>query len=103
MNYFPWGGYLLFRLWPEYRVFIDGQTDFYGEDLTRTYEKILTLDEGWKFWLDKYQINWVIFPQDSRLIMALRQDPGWECLYEDHLATICLRHHTARPQSMEKR
>lgn len=103
MNYFPWGGYLLFRLWPEYRVFIDGQTDFYGEDLTRTYEKILTLDEGWKFWLDKYQINWVIFPQDSRLIMALRQDPGWECLYKDHLATICLRHHTARPQSMEKR
>ncbi len=97
MNYFPWGGYLLFRLWPEYRVFIDGQTDFYGEELTRTYEKILTLDKGWEFWLDNYQISWVIFPRDSALITTLRQDPDWECLYEDHLATICLRHHTARP------
>ena len=37
-NYFPWGGYLLYRDWPQTRVFIDGQTDFYGEALTRDYE-----------------------------------------------------------------
>ncbi len=30
-NEFTWGGYLLYRLWPEQKVFIDGQTDFYGE------------------------------------------------------------------------
>lgn len=97
MNYFPWGGYLLFRLWPEYRVFIDGQTDFYGEKLTRIYETILSLDKGWEFWLDNYQISWVIFPGDSALITTLRQDPDWECPYEDHLATVCLRRNTIRP------
>jgi hypothetical protein len=37
-NYFPWGGYLLYRRWPGAKVFIDGQTDFYGETLTRQYE-----------------------------------------------------------------
>ena len=45
-NYFPWGGYLLYREWPERRVFIDGQTDFYGADLTREYERGLT-GSGW--------------------------------------------------------
>ncbi len=47
-NYFPWGGYLLFRAWPDRQVFIDGQTDFYGEALTREYEKVITLEDGWE-------------------------------------------------------
>ncbi|MCX8025733.1 MAG: hypothetical protein N3A60_11070 [Thermanaerothrix sp.] len=91
MNYFPWGGYLLFRLWPEYRVFIDGQTDFYGEELTRIYEDILTLDKEWKVWFNKFQIRWVIFPRNSLLISTLKQDPDWDCPYEDSTTTVCLR------------
>ena len=47
-NYFTWGGYLLFELWPEKPVFIDGQTDFYGETFTRQYEQVITLDDGWQ-------------------------------------------------------
>ncbi|MFT3895647.1 MAG: hypothetical protein QM730_28835 [Anaerolineales bacterium] len=39
-NYFTWGGYLLYRLWPEQQVFIDGQTDFYGETLSREYVQV---------------------------------------------------------------
>ena len=89
MNYFTWGGYLLYRLWPDYRVFIDGQTDFYGEELTRVYESILTLDKNWSAWLDYYQIQWVIFPSQSALIQALHRDPRWECPYQDETAVIC--------------
>jgi hypothetical protein len=40
-NYFIWGGYLLYRQWPDMRVFIDGQTDFYGEALTRQYVQVI--------------------------------------------------------------
>jgi hypothetical protein len=56
-NYFPWGGYLLYRIWPENLVFIDGQTDFYGEDLTREYESVITLDTNWLNVIKKYEIN----------------------------------------------
>jgi len=30
----------LYRLWPEKQVFIDGQTDFYGEALSREYAQV---------------------------------------------------------------
>ncbi|HSJ13165.1 MAG TPA: hypothetical protein VK939_02045, partial [Longimicrobiales bacterium] len=47
-NYFTWGGYLLYRTWPERRVFIDGQTDFYGEALTREYGTVIAAEDGWQ-------------------------------------------------------
>lgn len=90
-NYFPWGGYLLYRMWPQELVFIDGQTDFYGESLTRQYEQVITLSEGWREILNQYQISWVIMPAESNLIKALRDVPGWKERYADETAVIYSR------------
>ncbi len=90
-NYFPWGGYLLFRAWPETTVFIDGQTDFYGEALTREYEAVITLAQGWEQVLARYDVDWVIMPLDSRLAVALRQDDGWAEVYVDATAVVLQR------------
>jgi hypothetical protein len=90
-NYFPWGGYLLYRDWPARRVFIDGQTDFYGEDLTRQYEQVLTLSYAWETVLDRYSVGYVIFPQDEPLTGVLRTRPGWKRVYEDATAVIFTR------------
>ena len=87
-NYFPWGGYLLYRFWPERSVFIDGQTDFYGEDLTREYEQVITLQDGWQEVLEKYQVEWVIMPVDSLLVEGLGQDESWQESYRDDTAAI---------------
>jgi hypothetical protein len=89
-NYFPWGGYLLYRAWPEHRVFIDGQTDFYGEALTRQYERVITLGDGWRQILAEYQVNWVLMPTGSPLIKALQGDRTWSQIYQDRTATIML-------------
>ncbi len=90
-NYFPWGGYLLYRLWPDQKVFIDGQTDFYGESLTRQYEQVLTLSPGWGDVLEQYSVDWVIFPAREVLSAELRDQPGWSVLYEDQTAIILRR------------
>jgi hypothetical protein len=90
-NYFPWGGYLLLRAWPDVTVFIDGQTDFYGEELTREYETVITLAEGWEQVLTRHDVDWVIMPPDSRLVAALRQDDGWAEVYADATAAILQR------------
>jgi hypothetical protein len=86
-NYFPWGGYLLYRQWPETLVFIDGQTDFYGESLTREYEQVISATGSWKAIINKYQIEWAIIPSTSDLASALSND-GWEILYQDKTAAI---------------
>jgi len=87
-NYFPWGGYLLYRFWPERSVFIDGQTDFYGEELTREYEEVITLADGWQEVLQDYHIKWVIMPAGSVLGSALDDSDIWEEGYSDRTAEI---------------
>jgi len=89
-NHFPWGGYLLYRNWPEQLVFIDGQTDFYGEELTREYEQIITLREGWEKVLDFYDIQWALMPVESALVNALESRPNWKIVYQDSTAVILI-------------
>ncbi len=87
-NYFPWGGYLLYRLWPDQLVFIDGQTDFYGEQFTRQYEQVLTLSPGWEEVLQEYQVQWVLMPPEENLSRALLDRPGWQVAYRDEQALL---------------
>lgn len=87
-NYFPWNGYLLYRSWPEELVFIDRQTDFYGEDLTRQYERVITLGEGWQQVLEQHQVRQVIMPPDSKLVNQLKNMEGWAVVYADETAAI---------------
>ena len=90
-NYFPWGGYLLYRNWPDKLVFIDGQTDFYGEELTREYERVITLDDGWKEVLDYYDIRWTLTPSKSPIADALEKDLGWDVAYQDNTSILLIR------------
>jgi hypothetical protein len=86
-NHFSWGGYLLYRQWPETLVFIDGQTDFYGEALTREYEQVIITAPSWETILDKYEIQWALIPSGSNLAGVL-SSKGWETLYQDKTAVI---------------
>ncbi|MDO9130363.1 MAG: hypothetical protein Q7U34_10905, partial [Anaerolineales bacterium] len=89
-NAFDWGGYLLFELWPDQQIFMDGHTHIYGEALTREYEQVITLAEGWQNIFSEYQIQWVIMPKGTLLAEKLRAKPAWVEIYADNL-TIILR------------
>jgi hypothetical protein len=87
---FTWGGYLLYA-WPEMPVFIDGQTDFYGEALTRDYVRIASLDPGWRDRLAAWGVDLALLPADAKLAAALATEPGWRSLYHDSTASIFAR------------
>ena len=90
-NEFNWGGYLLYRLWPCELVFVDSQSDFYGEPLMRDYETMMFAQNDWKSLLEKYQIDWAIIHTDSPLAVQLKQESDWITLYEDPTAVILQR------------
>ncbi|MEN8144374.1 MAG: hypothetical protein ABFS14_05425 [Gemmatimonadota bacterium] len=89
-NQFTWGGYLLYSA-PEIPVFIDGQTDFYGEQLTRNYLTMLSAQPGWDSLLVKHQIDWTLTEtkQPINEVLALRTD--WQQVYKDSTATVFVR------------
>ncbi len=86
-NDFIWGGYLLFA-WPEQKVFIDGQTDFYGESLTRTHNEIAGVNPGWRDKLAKWSVDLVMMPGQSSLAHELVREPAWSLWYCDSTAVI---------------
>ncbi|MHB0871311.1 MAG: hypothetical protein ACYC5J_17920 [Chloroflexota bacterium] len=90
-NLFSWGGYILYAGYPKHRVFIDGQTDFYGEQLTREYLQVAQLEPGWEDLLDRHQVDWVLFPHRSPLSQLLALTHGWRLAYEDSTADIFIR------------
>ncbi|MGE5071907.1 MAG: hypothetical protein ACM3MF_00630, partial [Anaerolineae bacterium] len=88
-NDFDWGGYVVWRLWPEQADFIDGKSDLSGE-ATRDYLTVQDLGPGWQGILDRYDVRWAIIPTDSALSSRLIQD-GWAVLYQDPTAVILRR------------
>lgn len=88
-NQFIWGGYLLYSSWPQQRVFIDGQTDFYGEALTLDYASVAFLEDDWEDILTKHDISWaIIASDDKRLIEAFEEKLNWTIVYKDNTTTI---------------
>ena len=86
-NQYAWGGYLLLVL-PEHRVFVDGRTDFYGEQFIRQYDATASLSTNWMDALTRYDVAWTLMPSDHRLNLALALLPGWSCAYSDAVAMV---------------
>lgn len=89
-NNLAWGGYLLYA-WPDIPVFIDGQTDFYGEQLSREYVTVIHGRPGWDRLLREHGVTWTLTSRDDPLnqLLALRDD--WEEIYADELVRVFRR------------
>jgi hypothetical protein len=90
-NSYNWGGYLLYTLWPDYPVFVDGRTDLYDDAFLRQYINIYVADDGWRELLDQYEIRLVIVETNSVLAKFLRTDPAWREAYRDEMAAVFTR------------
>jgi len=91
-NRYGWGGYLIYQLYPEYRVYIDGRADVYGDaffaEAMRTYDGT----GDWAKSLDRYGVKTVLISPDAPLASLLRNDQGkWKVVYEDEDAIIFSR------------
>jgi len=96
LNHYNWGGYFIWKLYPEYRVYIDGRADLYGDafmdDLAATY---YVRGASWRGPLEKWGIRTVVLPPDAPLVTALRALPDWKTVYADKQAVVL----TKKPQS----
>jgi len=90
-NFFQWGGYLQYHLWPENLVFIDSKSDFYGEDFLRQYGQVIAQQDGWEYVLKQNNVDWAILPIDEPAADAIQRELGWKAIYEDETAVVLIR------------
>jgi hypothetical protein len=72
------GGYLIYKLYPDVAVFVDGRTDFYGNDLLKDYVRIDHAQPGWDELLRKYGVEVVLIGKQLPLAKALAADSSWQ-------------------------
>jgi len=89
LNHYNWGGYFIWKLYPEYPVYIDGRADLYGDafmdDLATTY---YLRGDSWRSRLEKWRIRTVVLPPDAPLTTALGSLPDWKTIYADKQAVV---------------
>ncbi len=91
MNHYNWGGYFIWKLYPQYRVFLDGRADVYGDALMTEFGSCYNLKDDWRKPLETWGIRTVVLPPDAPLITALRTSPKWRQIYGDSQAVILTR------------
>src|ERR1700682_5974520 len=89
--YYDWGGYAIWKLYPEHRVFVDGRADLYGDDLLRQFKTALQLRTGWRDVLDSWKVETVLVPPSCALAQALLLDPNWQVAFVDSKSIILVR------------
>jgi hypothetical protein len=87
-NLDEFGDYIIYKAWPQYRVFMYGFNDPAGEERLKDYLKVDGVQPGWREVFEKYGMDWVIYPPDTPLAQTLSESPDWTMIYKDPRAVI---------------
>lgn len=87
-NSYGWGGYLIWRLYPEYHVYIDGRADVYGDLFINDYLRIEAGAPGWEAGLAHEDVRGVLLEPASLLVKELTQSLDWETAYSDEKSIL---------------
>ncbi len=98
-NNFDVGSYLIWKLYPNQKVFVDGRPEAYSVDF---FQKIyIPMQEDpaiWKHYADDiYKINYVFFdyrditPWAQTFLSFISQDKNWPLVYQDNSVVIFVR------------
>jgi len=83
-----WGGYLIYSLWPRFRVFNDGRTDFYGPEFIDEGVGVWEVRPDWTETLARYSVDAVLVPLQSALAAVLWERKDWRPIYQDRVSVL---------------
>ena len=86
-HYYDFGGYIEWNR-PETKTFADGRTDiFVHNGVFDDYLKINMVQDPLDL-LDKYRIDYILFPPDKSLAYVLDHNGEWRRIYQDRVANL---------------
>ena len=85
------GDYIIYSAYPQYKVFIDGRADIYGNEKIQDYLDVVNMRPGWEKIMGKYNIAWIIYNTNSPLSQYLNLKEDWSLIYTDNVANIYIK------------
>jgi hypothetical protein len=83
-----WGDYLIWRLYPSDKVFVDGRSDFYGSAFEEKCIDVLNVKYDWERILSGFHVDTILLPPSAPLAGALKESSRWRVVYDDGVALI---------------
>jgi hypothetical protein len=83
-----WGDYLIWRLYPSDKVFLDGRSDFYGSAFEEKCIDVLNVKYDWERILGGFHVDTILLPTTAPLAGALKESSRWRVVYDDGVALI---------------
>lgn len=96
-NNFDIGSYLIYRLYPSYKVFVDGRPEAYPADFFDNYKAMQMDPELFEQQVMRYDINTVFFahtditPWAQQFLQSIVSDSRWVPVYIDDRIIIFIR------------
>ena len=87
-NDYSWGGYIIYKTYPERKVFIDNRIQLYEKSLLKKFAGVVLLTEDWETLDREYSFDYVIINKEYPLEELLNLSPKWRLVYSDKLASI---------------
>ena len=94
-----WGDYLIFHFYPRLKVYVDGRSDLYGEQLGQEYLHVLQLSSDWQQIFKRRGFDTVLLGPEWPLVQMLRQSPDWRIAEENKKAILLVRRDNSPSQS----
>ena len=92
-NTYDDGGYLIWKLWPGTKVFVDGRAQIFSADFLTNDYATLTLENGGRNMdqmLDRHGIRTIIWPAAHPTVTLLEKS-GWTEIYSDTYRVVLAR------------
>jgi len=100
---FDWGEYLIWRLYPEVRVSIDGRyTTAYPMQVIRENWEWMGGGKEWSRLLERYPTEIALTKRDHPVTALIRNDPEWVYVYSDPIAFVFVRKTPSQQQLLDK-
>ncbi len=97
-NNYDIGGYLIFHLFPDERVFVDNRPEAYPKEFfEKTYIPMQEDESAWRETLERHDFNTIVFshhdatPWGQRFLVARVQDRDWAPVFADSRVLILVR------------
>jgi len=92
LNHYNWGGYLIWKLYPAEKVYIDGRADLYGDAFLDAFASTYFLrGRNWHDPLVEWDVRTVMLPPDAPLVVALKTQSEWKSAFSDRQAVVLIK------------
>lgn len=88
-----WGSYLIWQLWPDYKVFIDTRLHIIPQEIFDDYMNAAFGNAKWEKIFNKYRISLAVLSKadNMKLIECMMENPKWRNTYEDEVGIVYVR------------